>query len=311
MKLRAPALVMCKQFVARAYPGGTQGFLGDQVTEHGATRELLVDDTLLAVSDSDPETLAETATLLRTLGAETVDDGPPCVMIDPLNGPMTPCAWLRSSIESDGSVSLEYTGIQVPATRSLFKLCDEGGTATWLDLETGRQLTSVSTSVPAAASAAPDAATDRCPLLDAVEQACATREWETERDVLAGTVKLVLVAGPLLELTLTCVVLDAADSIILLVRLPGRVRPDRISAVAEYLAGANWGMELGTFDLDLSDGEVLFRATIVAPDGLISPMAVELVVDRSMGEVTHYASGLIDVSCGAEPLAVLTRIAEA
>ena len=309
MKINSLALVLSRHFVARMYPGGTQAFLGDQVTEHGATRGLQVDDDLLAVSDADPKALTATSVQLRALAAETVDDGAPCVLVDPLKGPVVACRWLTCSNEGDGTVSLIYTGIQTPTTPSLFKLSDDNGLVTWLDLETGRQLTSESTSHASAGRIA-SAIGSRTALLDAAAQAVASREWEGERDDAAGTIRFVLIAGPLLELNLTCRVLDSADSIMLLVRLPGRVRAERISAVAEYLAGANWGMDIGAFDIDLSDGEVLFRASIVAPDGLVSPKAVELAVDRSMGAVTHYASGLIDVSGGAEPRDVLARVEE-
>ncbi len=310
MKINSLALVISRQFVARAYPGGTQAFLGDQVLEHGGTRCLQVDDQLLAVSDADPESLIATSAQLRALTVETVDDGASCVFVDPLKGPMSPCVWMTSSVEGDGTTSLHYAGMPTPATHSLFWLAEVGSTTTWLDLLTGRQLTSESTPARGPGAATPATAANRCAMLDAAVQACATRDWDAERDDDAGTVKFVLVAGPLLELNLTCMVLDSADSIMLLVRLPGRVRTERISAVAEYLAGANWGMDIGAFDIDLTDGEVLFRASIVAPDGLVSPSAVELAVDRSMGAVTHYASGLIDVSGGAEPREVLARVEE-
>lgn len=312
MKIDSMVLVLRRQFVAQAYPGGTQGFAGDQVARHGAPHCVRIDGELLAITGSDVESLAATSELMRALRVTDASDSAdePCVLVDPANGPLSPCTWLSCSIEGDGTASLAFASVPSPSAPNLFKLSDDGRITTWLHLETGQELTSESQASPETVDASA-AAGARTSLLDAAAQAASDREWDCDRDDVEGTLMFGLIAGPLLALDLTCVVRDSIDPImLLLVRLPGRVQMERIAAVAEYLAGANWGTEVGSFDIDLSDGEVIFRTPILTSDGVVSSKVVEMAVDRSMCSVTHYASGLIDVAAGAEPREVLARVDE-
>lgn len=128
------------------------------------------------------------------------------------------------------------------------------------------------------------------------------------RDDELGAIMFGLSGGPLLQLHLSCSVSDSAEVIVLRVHLPGRTHADQMAAVAEYLVGAGWGLEVGSFDLDFRSGEIVYRAAIIVLDGVTSAKAVESVIDRSMGTVIRYAPGLLEVADGAKARDVLARI---
>jgi hypothetical protein len=80
--------------------------------------------------------------------------------------------------------------------------------------------------------------------------------------------------------------------------LPQLVIPGRRAEVAVFLTRANYLLPLGHFDMDFSDGEVRFRATVdvsQAPftSGLLDPLvkANWVVVDQHLPELRAVASG--------------------
>lgn len=335
MKINSLALVIAEPFLKRDYPGGVMGFLADQFAEAGQSLRLIRRGNLVVVADVDPERLLAVGDrLLETTDAMLGDD-PAYVMVDPENEetPDVDCDWLSCDHLGDGSAEVCFTGDPEHWERSvkenpfqmclpfdgvdsptgntpksdtreptLVRLCEEDGQITWLNTDTGRQL--VSPSVPKNDPADEDAP---LPMIEAAAAMIERRGWNFERDD-DGDLSLTLNAGPLLSFNLRFLACAKGDVLLLVVRIPGLTSEERLLQVATYLAGANWLLEVGGFEMDLSDGEVMYRTALIAPNGLLRPSAAEIALDRSMHTVKYYAAGLIEVASGKDPREVLARV---
>ena len=55
-------------------------------------------------------------------------------------------------------------------------------------------------------------------------------------------------------------------TMLFLTYLPMKVEEDKRAAVAEYLTRANYGLHVGNFEMDMTDGEVRYKTTGVADE---------------------------------------------
>lgn len=90
---------------------------------------------------------------------------------------------------------------------------------------------------------------------------------------------------------------------------PINVPEDKRPAIAEYLTRANYGMIIGNFEMDLSDGEVRYKTSIdVEDDELTSPLVHHLVYANVL-MMDKYLPGLMAVIYGGKsPLDAVTEI---
>lgn len=72
------------------------------------------------------------------------------------------------------------------------------------------------------------------------------------------------------------------------VRIPLIVPEKHRLAMAETIARANWGLSIGSFDLDMSDGNVGFRATMPIADAEISHEQVRDLLGAALWTVDRY-----------------------
>jgi hypothetical protein len=104
---------------------------------------------------------------------------------------------------------------------------------------------------------------------------------------------------------------DEANQFIFLSVLEDKVPEDRRLAVAEFQTRANFGLDVGNFDLDFNDGEVRFKTSVDVThaeltDGLIDPL-----VQASLVVMDDYLPGLRDVIAGkATPAEAVAKIEE-
>jgi hypothetical protein len=79
---------------------------------------------------------------------------------------------------------------------------------------------------------------------------------------------------------------------------PNNVPEDRRLAAAEFLTRANYGLVIGNFELDFSDGEVRYKTSIdVEGDRLTSPLLKQMVYANVL-TMDRYMPGLMAVSYG-------------
>jgi hypothetical protein len=73
---------------------------------------------------------------------------------------------------------------------------------------------------------------------------------------------------------------------------PLRVPPVLLAAVAEYLTRANWGLVMGNFELDYSDGEVRFKTSIQLDKALLTDDLLRPLVMGNVLAMDKYLPGL-------------------
>ena len=88
------------------------------------------------------------------------------------------------------------------------------------------------------------------------------------------------------------------DSIISYAMSPINVPEEKRQAASEFIVRANYGMKVGTLELDMSDGEIRNRTYIIAKDALPNLADVEKCVDFSFLVLDHYGKGLLPMIYG-------------
>ena len=76
---------------------------------------------------------------------------------------------------------------------------------------------------------------------------------------------------------------------------PLKATPDRLAQTAEYLHRANWGLRIGNFELDWSDGEIRFKTSIDVEDEPLTPQLAKNVVYPNIALMDRYIGGLYQV----------------
>ncbi len=77
--------------------------------------------------------------------------------------------------------------------------------------------------------------------------------------------------------------------------LPLNVPADKLSAIAEFITRANYGMALGNFELDFNDGEVRYKTSIDVTDTEITGNLLRPLIYTNVLMMDKYMSGLMAV----------------
>ena len=88
------------------------------------------------------------------------------------------------------------------------------------------------------------------------------------------------------------------DSIIAYAIAPINVPEEKRLAACEFIARANYGLKVGTLEMDMNDGEIRNRTYIIAKDALPNLADVEKCVDFSFLVLDHYGKGLLPMIYG-------------
>jgi hypothetical protein len=86
--------------------------------------------------------------------------------------------------------------------------------------------------------------------------------------------------------------------------VPERVR----SPVATYLTLANYGLLVGNFEMDLSDGEVRFKTSLDFEGCKLQRRLVRNLVAVNLRALERYLPGLVAVVSGGDPEAAIAAI---
>ncbi len=89
------------------------------------------------------------------------------------------------------------------------------------------------------------------------------------------------------------------------VKAPESERP----AVAEYLTRANYGMRIGNFEMDYSDGEVRYKSSVDFEGVILNPDLIKHAIYPAVQTMDRYLPGLFSVIYGhEEPEAAIEEI---
>ncbi len=79
-------------------------------------------------------------------------------------------------------------------------------------------------------------------------------------------------------------------------RVPEEVRP----AVAEYITRANYGLRIGNFEMDYSDGEVRYKSGVDFEGEPLSKNLIKFSIYPVVQTMDHYMPGLMQVTFGSK-----------
>lgn len=89
---------------------------------------------------------------------------------------------------------------------------------------------------------------------------------------------------------------------------PVETPPDRLGAMAEFIARANYGMYLGNFELDMSDGEVRFKTSVAFKGDGLTPALMMQVVYPNVAMMDNYLPGIKAVIDGTSAADAIEQV---
>ena len=173
------------------------------------------------------------------------------------------------------------------------RLGTRNGLDYWLDLNTGKEISAPSPPLPS--------------LIAVAAQAFSDREYQFAQPA-ADRLESYLTDPQGNRLRLTICADQEAGNVMVFFRALCMVPRRRRSQAAEYLTRANWGMAIGSFDMDWNDGEVLFRASLSAPTHGVTAEIVGRLIDAAFWSMRRYGEGLERTVVGENPEAVIFQI---
>ena len=84
--------------------------------------------------------------------------------------------------------------------------------------------------------------------------------------------------------------------LVLIMSAEARIPAKRRSSVCEFLTRLNWDLPFGSFQMDLSDGEVIYQSAIDVEDGVLSTTMVGNMVSDAIRAVDNNFPGLMAVT---------------
>jgi hypothetical protein len=91
--------------------------------------------------------------------------------------------------------------------------------------------------------------------------------------------------------------------------VPLRVPESQLLTIAELLARINYGLNIGNFELDMTDGEIRYKTSIDVEGGELSPRMVETLISVNISTTDRYFPSFTDVMyTGSDPASAVARI---
>ncbi|MEJ2209732.1 MAG: YbjN domain-containing protein [Anaerolineae bacterium] len=87
------------------------------------------------------------------------------------------------------------------------------------------------------------------------------------------------------------------------VQWPVKVPEDARLAAAEYLTRANYGLRIGNFEMDFSDGEVRYKSSLDFEGATLTPDLIKHAIYPAVQTMDRYLPGLMAVMYGGKPAA--------
>ena len=90
---------------------------------------------------------------------------------------------------------------------------------------------------------------------------------------------------------------------------PINIPPESLHSAAEFLTRANYGMIIGNFEMDYSDGEVRYKTSIDIEGDELTPALIKQMVYANVIIMDRYLPGIMRVSFGeSSPEIVVSEI---
>jgi hypothetical protein len=146
------------------------------------------------------------------------------------------------------------------------------------------------------------------PIYDIVLEFFEGDEWNPEK-VEASPALSMQFEGDNGKWTCLAYAYDERERFVFFSVLPVSVPEEKRTAVAEFLTRANFGMELGNFEMDFEEGDVQFRTSIDIEGGDLTPKMIQNIAYSNVVVADQYLPGLVMVLEGdASPVEAITKV---
>lgn len=90
---------------------------------------------------------------------------------------------------------------------------------------------------------------------------------------------------------------------------PVKIPADLLPSIAEFLTRANYGLRIGNFEMDYSDGEVRYKSSVNFEDQPLTDELIAGAIYPAVHTLDRYLPGLLRVAFGgATPLEAIEEI---
>ena len=147
------------------------------------------------------------------------------------------------------------------------------------------------------------------PMIDVVREYYDSQEWKYDFD---GEKNIFSMRMSLKDVESCRVITHCKDKgeLLTLAFFPINAPENKRLAVAEYLTRANYGLNIGNFEMDMDDGEIRYKVSSVWADLLPPVKVVERLVDTSFVMLDRYGAGILSVIYGGVSPADAVKAAE-
>jgi len=135
-------------------------------------------------------------------------------------------------------------------------------------------------------------------LIRIVENALKKDDWSYEHDHEDPRILRTGVKGKNTSLRGTFMVVEEKRIIHFYVHLSVNVIENKRLETMEYITRANYGLQIGNFEMDLRDGEIRFKVSIDVEAGTLSTVMVRNMMSAGFCTVDRYFPGLMSVIFG-------------
>jgi hypothetical protein len=131
-------------------------------------------------------------------------------------------------------------------------------------------------------------------LIDIAENYLIDIGWKYEKDDDHGVIKTGVNATNA-SYRLIVYAIEDKDLLTVYVSQDNNIPDNLRAAVAEFIARANFGLNLGNFDLDMDSGELGYKVAIDVEGGVLSTDMIGNMVGAAVATMDKYYPGLMSV----------------
>jgi hypothetical protein len=91
---------------------------------------------------------------------------------------------------------------------------------------------------------------------------------------------------------------DDLEQFLFYVVAPVKASEELRQAVAEFVTRANYGLRIGNFELDFSDGEIRYKSSLDFEDAALTPVLIRNAIYPAVQTMDRYLPGLMSVIYG-------------
>ena len=132
------------------------------------------------------------------------------------------------------------------------------------------------------------------PIMDSVRSFFDADDW-TYEEIEGRNILRLRFSGETANWTCYAQVREEQERFMFYSTLEIKAPEEKRLAVAEFLTRANYGLLIGNFELDFSDGEIRFKTSVDMEDSTFTPKFIQNMVYMNVLMMEKYLTGLMSV----------------